>query len=72
MIITPTILYDNEETYAFLVKYYLDQLSDPCFQQELEQAADQRWFICENMASWIPYDDHYAELVQKIKEFAAA
>ena len=41
MSITPTTIYDNEETYAFLVKYYLDKLSDPYFERELEQAENQ-------------------------------
>lgn len=65
-------IYNNDNAYKYLVWYFLDKISDPCFQQELEQAANQRWFLCESMASWIPYDDYYAELVQKIKEFAAA
>ena len=72
MKITPTMIYDNEHTYGFLVWYFLDKLSDPYFERELEQAKNQRWFICENMASWIPYEKHYAELVQKIENIAAA
>ena len=72
MKITPTMIYDNEHTYGFLVWYFLDKLSDPYFERELEQAKNQRWFICENIASWIPYDKHAELLLQRIKEFAAA
>ena len=72
MRITPTMIYDNKETYAFLVKYYLDKLSDPYFERELEQVENQRLYICENMASWIPYDEHAEKILQRIKEFAAA
>ena len=61
------MIYNNEKAYAFLVRYYLDKLSDPYFERELENKKNQRWFLCVNMASWIPYDIHYAELVQKIK-----
>ena len=58
--------------YADLVKYYLNKLSDPYYERELEQAENQRLFICENMASWITYDEHAEKILQKIKEFAAA
>ena len=66
------VIYNSDNTYNFLVRYFLDKLSDPYFERELEQAENKRWFICENMASWIPYDEQAEKILQKIKEFAAA
>ena len=66
------VIYSNDNAYGFLVRYFLDKLSDPYFERELKQAKNQRWFICENMASWIPYDEYSEKILQKIKEFAAA
>ena len=69
MRITPTMIYENEKAYAFLVSYYLDKLSDPYYERELEQAENQWLYICENMASWIPYDEHAEKILQKIEKF---
>lgn len=60
-------IYNNSKLYAFLTSYYADVLSDPYFERELEQADNPRLFICEQIATWLPWEKHYTE----IKEFCA-
>ena len=48
--------------YAFLVNYYLEELSDPYLKREIEQAPNQRLFICEQIATWLPWDKHYDQI----------
>ena len=64
-------IYDNPKIYAFLTSYYTDYLSDPYFQREMEQAEDQRLFICEQLACWLPCDKHGPEIMAYIDRIQA-
>lgn len=64
-------IYHNSEIYAFLTSYYADDLSDPYFMREMEQASDQRLFICEQIAAWLPWDKHYTEIISIIHTIQA-
>ncbi len=65
-------IYHNSEIYAFLTSYYADELSDPYFMREMEQASDQRLFICEQIAAWLPWDKHYPEIMEYIDKYRLA
>ena len=54
-------IYHNSEIYAFLTSYFADYLSDPYFMREIEQAPDQRLYICEQMAAWLSWEKHYSK-----------
>ena len=68
--------YANDNVFTFLVYYYLDQISDPCFEIELANdiklSHDERLSLCQHMAAWLPYEKHYEEILQHISELIGA
>ena len=61
---SPETIYTNDAVYGFLIQYYLEDLA------LLE--ADDRWTLSQAMASWLPYEKHYPEILQKIEDLRAA
>ena len=62
------VIYNNPSIYAFLTSYYADDLSDPYFTREIEQAENPKLFICEQMAAWLPWEKHYADIMEYIQK----
>ena len=57
-------IYNNDAAYGFLIQYYLEDLA-------LLETND-RWTLSQAMASWLPYEKHYSEILQKIEDLRAA
>ena len=55
----PETIYNNDAIYRFLIYYFLEDLPS------LE--TDDRWTLSQTMASWLPYEKHYPEILQKIE-----
>ena len=64
-------IYNNPEIYIFLTSYYADDLSDPYFAREIEQADNPKLFICEQMAAWLPWEKHGSEIMANIETIQA-
>ena len=60
----PETIYSNDTIYCFLIYYFLEDLPS------LE--TDDRWTLSQAMASWLPYEKHYPEILQKIEDLRAA
>jgi hypothetical protein len=60
----PETIYNNDAIYRFLIYYFLEDLPS------LE--TDDRWTLSQTMASWLPYEKHYPEILQKIENLRAA
>ena len=60
----PETIYSNNAIYRFLIYYFLEDLPS------LE--TDDRWTLSQAMASWLPYEKHYPEILQKIEDLRAA
>ena len=61
---SPEDIYNNNTLYTFLIYYFLEDLPS------LE--TDDRWTLSKTMASWLPYEKHYPEILQKIEDLRAA
>jgi hypothetical protein len=61
---SPEDIYNNNTLYTFLIYYFLEDLPS------LE--TDDRWTLSQTMASWLPYEKHYPEILQKIEDLRAA
>ena len=70
-IVSPEAIYANDALYRFLIYYFLEDLSDSSLMAELDNSPDERWTISKYMASWLPYEKYYPEIIQKIEELAA-
>ena len=72
--IKPELIYHNERIYNFLVLFYLEELSNPYFQNEIQyllnEVKNERWLYSQYMASWLPYEKDYEKILMKIKSFA--
>ena len=62
--ISAKTIYTNDTIYRFLIYYFLEDLA------LLEP--DDRWTLSQAMASWLPYEKHYPEILQKIEDLRAA
>ena len=62
--ISAETIYNNDAIYRFLIYYFLEDLPS------LE--TDDRWTLSQAMASWLPYEKHYPEILQKIEDLRAA
>ena len=60
----PETIYTNDAVFGFLIQYYLEDLA------LLE--TDDRWALSQAMASWLPYEKHYPEILQIIEDLRAA
>ena len=60
----PETIFSNDAIYRFLIYYFLEDLPS------LE--TDDRWTLSPTMASWLPYEKHYPEILQKIENLRAA
>ena len=60
----PETIYNNDAIYRFLINYFLEDLPS------LE--TDDRWTLSQTMASWLPYEKHYPEILQKIENLRTA
>ena len=63
MMLAETI-YSNDAIYRFLIYYFLEDLPSP--------ETNDRWTLSQAMASWLPYEKHYSEILQRIKDLRAA
>lgn len=70
--IFPEQIYNDENIYNYLTLFYLEDHSDPYLFSEIEKSFNPRWTISQYMASWLPYEKHYPEILQKLNELAAA
>ena len=65
----------NDAVYTFLIYFYLDEISDWQFEQEMKFAAEkgitERQYLSRYFASRIPGEDCYEKLIAIIKEIAA-
>ena len=62
--ISAETIYNNDAIFRFLIYYFLEDLPS------LE--TDDRWTLSQTMASWLPYEKHYPEILQKIENLRAA
>ena len=66
--LTAEYINTHDPAYAYLLRYFLPELSDPHFQQEVSQEIeqDERMAYCRYMAAWLPYQPHYQEIIRTI------
>ena len=66
--ITAGYINTHDSAYAYLLRYFLPELSDPHFQQEVAQEIeqDERMTYCRHMAAWLPYQPHFREIMKAI------
>ena len=66
--LTAEYINTHDPAYAYLLRYFLPELSDPHFQQEVSQEIeqDERMTYCRYMAVWLPHEPHYAEILNRI------
>jgi hypothetical protein len=62
--ISAETIYNNDAIYRFLFYYFLEDLPS--------LGTDDRWTLSQTMASWLPYEKHYPEILQKIEDLRAA
>ena len=60
----PETIFSNDAIYGFLILYYMEDLAS------LE--TDDRWIFSQAMASWLPYEKHYPEILAKLNDLRAA
>ena len=60
-------IYNNPSFYTFLTSYYAQELSDPYFYREIEEAADMRLLLSEQFAAWLPFDKHHEEITKMFR-----
>ena len=70
--ISPEAIYTNDTLYRFLIYYFLDDLSDPYLITGIDSSPDIRWTLSQAMASWLPYEKHYPQILQRIEDLRAA
>lgn len=58
----------HESIYNYLIRYFLPDLSDPYFRQDATQEIeqDERMTYCRYMAAWLPHEQHYNEILNRI------
>ena len=68
VLMTAEYINDHNSIYNYLLRYFLPELSDPHFQQEVAQEIeyDERMTYCRYMAAWLPYQTHYREIISII------
>ncbi len=68
--LTAEYINTHDSAYAYLLRYFLPELSDPLFRQdaaeEIEQ--DERMTYCRYMAAWLPFQPHYSNKVLDLIE----
>lgn len=66
--ITADYIYAHDSVYNYLVLYFLPELSNPLFRQDVakEIAENERLAYCRHMAAWLPYEPHYDKILQTI------
>lgn len=66
--ITADYIYAHDSVYNYLVLYFLPELSNPLFRQDVakEIAENERLAYCRHMAAWLPYEPHYDKMLQTI------
>lgn len=66
--ITADYIYAHDSVYNYLVLYFLPELSNPLFRQDVakEIAENERLAYCRHMAVWLPYEPHYDKILQTI------
>ena len=62
--ISAETIYSNDAIYRFLIYYFLEDLPS------LE--TDDRWTLSQTMATWLPYEKHFAEILQQLENLRAA
>lgn len=66
---------NNDEIYIMLIYFYLDEISDWRFEQEMNIAVkngiSEREYLSRYFAARIPGEDCYERLIMKIEEIAA-
>ena len=70
--IPPEYINSHEPVYNYLLRYFLPDLSDPCFRrtaaQEIEQ--NERMTYCRYMAAWLLHEPYYEEILNRIARAA--
>ena len=68
MRMTPEYINSHEPIYNYLLRYFLPDLSDPHFRQDAAQEIeqDERMTYCRYMAAWLPHEQHYNEILNRI------
>ena len=66
--ITADYIYAHDSVYNYLVLYFLLELSNPLFRQDVakEISENERLAYCRHMAAWLPYEPHYDKILQTI------
>ena len=66
--ITADYIYAHDSVYNYLVLYFLPELSNPLFRQDVakEISENERLAYCRHMAVWLPYEPHYDKIHQTI------
>ena len=57
-------IFADDAVYGFLILYYLEDLA------LLE--TDDRWTLSQAMSTWLLYEKHYLEILQRIEDLRAA
>ena len=60
----PETIYNNDTIYRFLIYYFLEDLPS--------LGTDDRWTLSKAMVSWLPYEKHYPDILERIENFRAA
>ena len=66
----PLTIYTNNAIYRFLLYYFLEDISNPYVMKEIESSPNQRWTLSQLMASWLPHEKHYPEILAELESFA--
>ena len=67
---TPEYINSHESIYSYLLSYFLPDLSAPYFQQDAAREIEQheRMTYCRYMAAWLPHEQHYSQILNKLKQ----
>lgn len=56
-------IYNNDAINRFLIYYFFEDI--PMLE------TDDQWTLSQAMASWLPYEKHYPEILQKTEDLRA-
>ena len=62
--ISAKTIYSNDAIYRFLIYYFLEDLPS--------LGTDDRWTLSKAMVSWLPYEKHYPDILERIENLRVA
>lgn len=70
--LSPNQISDDDDIYRYLSLFYLDDLSDPYLISEIDKPPNPRRTISQYVASWLPYEKNYPEILKKLEDLRVA